>query len=450
MAEFIRHSGKPVKKGNFIINSAINLYSSLNGRQITDKEIAHDLGITPSTLSKYKNGEIELGQISLLAALLEKIPADQRMLPFQWAEAYQETISTPISREEVEQGVIVYCDQSRLLEDCVLQLAAKDTLGLVFTSDPTPFEKALSLKGKTIVRIEGFDPLCLPVNPRQVAQELIENINFLRPDRELHCYRFLENLFELLAKLNLLSTVQLYQIIYSDTSLEKFLSSKATVGQFPGEVKAVRESWLDPEPNYKEEDQKTLMRVLDPITRIEHAKLDWDPIVNESKYVLFEVGDHNLLCALALKRQFESVVRDKTRMRSFQLEFTKKILLVCDDYSEIASPQDTTFFSASKSLKLYPLLAVRNPEKLDKKLGGSEEIRNLLPNFGSLILYRGCTPPEVVKYVEQRVQRRLDFKSVSDKESYLFRRGFNSGPTLEKREFYPADRTKLAAKLETS
>jgi len=51
----------------------------------------------------------------------------------------------------------------------------------------------------------------------------------------------------------------------------------------------------------------------------------------------------------------------------------------------------------------------------------------------------------VVKYVEQRVQRRLDFKSISDKESYLFRRGVNSGPPLEKREFYPADRTQLEA-----
>jgi hypothetical protein len=61
MAEFTRQGGKTIKKGNFIINSAINLYSSLNGRQITDKEIARDLGITPSTLSKYKNGEIELG-----------------------------------------------------------------------------------------------------------------------------------------------------------------------------------------------------------------------------------------------------------------------------------------------------------------------------------------------------------------------------------------------------
>jgi len=56
MAEFTKYSGKTIKKGNFIINSAINLYSSLNGRQITDKEIARDLGITPSTLSKYKNG----------------------------------------------------------------------------------------------------------------------------------------------------------------------------------------------------------------------------------------------------------------------------------------------------------------------------------------------------------------------------------------------------------
>jgi transcriptional regulator with XRE-family HTH domain len=61
MAGITKYSGKTIKKGNFIINSAINLYSSLNGRQITDKEIARDLGITPSTLSKYKNGEIELG-----------------------------------------------------------------------------------------------------------------------------------------------------------------------------------------------------------------------------------------------------------------------------------------------------------------------------------------------------------------------------------------------------
>jgi len=51
----------------------------------------------------------------------------------------------------------------------------------------------------------------------------------------------------------------------------------------------------------------------------------------------------------------------------------------------------------------------------------------------------------VVKYVEQRVQRRLDFRSISDKESYLFRRGVNSAATLEKREFYPADRTQLEA-----
>jgi hypothetical protein len=187
------------------------------------------------------------------------------------------------------------------------------------------------------------------------------------------------------------------------------------------------------------------MRILDPITRIEHATLDWNLIFDESKYVLFELGDHNILSALALKRQFESVVREKTRVRSFQLEFTKKILLVCEDYSEIAAPQDMAFFSASKNLKLHPLLAVRNPDKLDKKLGGPEEVRNLLPNFGSLVLYRGCAPTEVVKYVEQRVQRRLDFRSISDKESYLFRRGVNSGPTLEKREFYPADRTQLEA-----
>ena len=115
MAEITK--SRAVKKGNFVLNSAINLYSSLNGRQITDKQIASELGITPSTLSKYKNGEIELSQISLLAALLEKIPPEQRMLPFQWAEAFQETISTPVTRKEIEQGVLVYCDQSKLLED---------------------------------------------------------------------------------------------------------------------------------------------------------------------------------------------------------------------------------------------------------------------------------------------------------------------------------------------
>ena len=52
---------------------------------------------------------------------------------------------------------------------------------------------------------------------------------------------------------------------------------------------------------------------------------------------------------------------------------------------------------------------------------------------------------EQLRHAEQRVQRRLDFRSISDKESYLFRRGVNSGPTLEKREFYPADRTQLEA-----
>ena len=91
-------AGRPSKKAISLSILRLICTAPSNGRQITDKEIARDLGITPSTLSKYKNGEIELGQISLLAALLEKIPADQRMLPFQWAEAYQETILTPISR----------------------------------------------------------------------------------------------------------------------------------------------------------------------------------------------------------------------------------------------------------------------------------------------------------------------------------------------------------------
>jgi transcriptional regulator with XRE-family HTH domain len=436
MAEFTK--SRAVKKGNFIINSAINLYSSLNGRQITDKQIARELGITPSTLSKYKNGEIELGQISLLAALLEKIPPEQRMLPFQWAEAFQETISTPVKRQEIERGVIVYCDSSRLLEDCVMHLAEKDSLGLIFTAEPVIYEKILSSKGKTIIRIEGYDPLCVPARPRQVASAFIENINVLWPERELHCYRFLENLFELMSRLGVLNTVQLYQTIYSDSALKKFLSSNAAAGQFPQEVKAVQESWLDPEPNYKDEDQKNLMRILDPLTRIQYAKLDWDPIFSESKYVIFELGDHNLLSALALKSQFESVVRDKTRIRSFQLEFTKKILFVCDDYSEIASPMDIGFFSASKSLKLYPLLAVRNSEKLDKRFKGSENIRNLLPNFGSVVLYRGCAPDDVVKYIEQHSQRRVDFRGVSDTNAFLFHRGVNASASLEKREFYPA------------
>ena len=65
-----------------------------------------------------------------------------------------------------------------------------------------------------------------------------------------------------------------------------------------------------------------------------------------SPRVIFELGQHNLLSALALKSQFESVVRDKTRIKSFQVEFTKKILFVCDDYSEIASPVDLGFFSS--------------------------------------------------------------------------------------------------------
>src|SRR6516164_8189159 len=208
MAEITR--SRAVKKGNFVLNSAINLYSSLNGQQITDKQIARELGITPSTLSKYKNGEIELGQISLLAALLEKIPAEQRMLPFQWAEAFQETISTPVTRSGIERGVLVYCDQSKLLEECVTHLAEKDSLGLIFTAEPVNYEKILSRKGKTIIRIEGYDPLCLPALPRQIASAFIENVNFLWPDRELHCYRFLESLFELMAKLDVLNTVQLY------------------------------------------------------------------------------------------------------------------------------------------------------------------------------------------------------------------------------------------------
>ena len=435
MAEIVK--SRAIKKGNFVLNSAINLYSSLNGRQITDKQIARELGITPSTLSKYKNGEIELGQISLLAALLEKIPPEQRMLPFQWAEAFQETISTPVTRKEIERGVIVYCDQSRLLEDCVIHLAEKDSLGLIFTAEPVTYEKILSRKGKTIIRIEGYDPLCLPARPRQVASGFIENINFLWPERELHCYRFLESLFELIARLDMLSTVKLYQIVYSDAALKKFLSSNAAA-QFPQEVKAVQENWLDPEPNYKEEDQKNLMRILDPLTRIQYAKLDWDPIFSEAKYVIFELGGHNLLGALALKSQFASVVRDKTRIRSFQLEFSKRILFVCDDYSEVASPVDIGFFSASKSLKLIPLLAIKNSEKLDKKFHGSENIRDLLPNFGSLILYRGCAPSEVVKYVEQHSERRVDFRGVSDTNAYVFHRGLNSSASLEKREFYPA------------
>jgi hypothetical protein len=180
------------------------------------------------------------------------------------------------------------------------------------------------------------------------------------------------------------------------------------------------------------------MRILDPLTRIQYAKLDWDPIFSEAKYVIFEPGGHNLLSALALKSQFASVVRDKTRIRSFQLEFSKRILFVSDDYSEVASPVDIGFFSASKSLKLIPLLAIKNSEKLDKKFHGSENIRDLLPNFGSLILYRGCAPSEVVKYVEQHSERRVDFRGVSDTNAYVFHRGLNSSASLEKREFYPA------------
>ena len=151
-----------------------------------------------------------------------------------------------------------------------MHLAEKDSLGLIFTAEPVSYEKILSRKGKTIIRIEGYDPLSLPALPRQIASAFIENINFLWPERELHCYRFLESLFELMARLDVLNTVQLYQIIYSDVALKKFLSSNAAAGQFPQEVKAVQESWLDPEPNYKHEDQKNLMRILDPLTRIQH------------------------------------------------------------------------------------------------------------------------------------------------------------------------------------
>ena len=442
MAEFIK--GRAVKKGNFIINSAINLYSSLNGRQITDKEIAGELGITPSTLSKYKNGEIELGQITLLAALLEKIPPDQRMLPFQWAEAFRETISTAVRCQEINDGVLIYSDQSRLLADCLGQLIDIDCLGIIFSANPGAYEKVLALKGKTVRKINAFDPLRFSDNPRQVAGRLVENINFLWPERDLHCYRFLENLFVLMAKLDVLNTLQLYQIIYSDGALKKFLSSNAACGQFPEEVKAVRESWFDPEPNFKEKDQMNLMRVLDPLTRAQYPKLDWDLAFEESKFIIFEMDGHNTLGALALKNQFEAVVREKTRAGGRQ-EFTKKIVFACDDYSEIATPEDIAFFGASRSLKLYPLLVVSNPEKLDKKFKGSEEAKDLLPSFGSLIIYRGCAPVEVVKYVEQHAERRVDFRGVSDNDAYIFRRESGASPSLERRQFFPGDREQMVA-----
>ena len=437
MAEFIK--GRAIKKGNFIINSAINLYSSLNGRQITDKEIAGELGITPSTLSKYKNGEIELSQIALLAALLEKIPADQRMLPFQWAEAFRETISTALNCQEIDAGVLIYCDHSRLLADCLGHLADENSMGLIFSAKPGPYEKILALKGKTIRKLDAFDPLSMSSDPRLLANQLIENINFLWPERSLHCYRFLENLFVLMAKLNTLNTVSLYQTIYSDAALKKFLSSNAASGQYPDEVKAIRESWLDPEPNFKEKDQINLLRVLDPLTRVQYPKLDWDLAFGESKFVIFELNGHNTLEALALKGQFASVVRERTRG-----EFSKKILFACDDYSEIATSDDLAFFAASKSLKLYPLLVVSNPEKLEKKFKGIEEARDLLPCFDSLIIYRGCAPVDVVRYVEQHAERRIDFRGVSDTDAYIFHRKSGARPSLERRQFYPGDREQLS------
>jgi hypothetical protein len=442
MAEFIK--GRAVKKGNFIINSAINLYSSLNGRQITDKEIAGELGITPSTLSKYKNGEIELGQITLLAALLEKIPPDQRMLPFQWAEAFRETVSTAVRTQDINNGVLIYSGQNRLLADCVGQLADKDSVGLIFTASPVAYEKVLALKGKTSRRVSSFDPLHLSDDPREVANRFVENINFLWPDRALRCSRFLENLFVLMAKLNVLNIVGLYQTIYSDGALKKFLGSNAASGQYPEEVKAVRDSWFDPEPNFKEKDQVNLMRILDPMTRGQYPQIDWDLTFEESQFVIFEMDGHNILGALALKSQFTSVAREKTRAGQTP-EFTKNIIFACDDYSEIAAPEDVAFLSASRSLKLYPLLVVSNPEKLEKKFQGSEEAKDLLPSFGSLIIYRGCAPAEVVKYVEQHAERRVDFRGVADTDAYIFRREPGSSPSLERRQFFPGDREQILA-----
>ena len=119
------------------------------------------------------------------------------------------------------------------------------------------------LKGKQSVRIEGFDPLSLPLNPRQVAPGTYSRyvFNFLRPDRELHCFQFLENLFELLAKLHLLNIVQLYQIIYSDSSLRKI--SLIQSGRRPvsaGSKSRARKTGLIRNPTIRKRTRRLLMR----------------------------------------------------------------------------------------------------------------------------------------------------------------------------------------------
>ena len=74
------------------------------------------------------------------------------------------------------------------------------------------------------------------------------------------------------------------------------------------------------------------------------------------------------------------MVRDKTRVRSFQLGIHKEVSLSATITFRDCGPSGYGLFQRVKKPEASSLYWRSNPEKLDKKLGGPEEIRNLLPN----------------------------------------------------------------------
>jgi len=60
-----------------LINALVLELQQVEGRRITDREIAHYLKIRPGTLSKWRNGGTKLEQVEWLLRLLERMPENR-------------------------------------------------------------------------------------------------------------------------------------------------------------------------------------------------------------------------------------------------------------------------------------------------------------------------------------------------------------------------------------
>ena len=65
-----RNSGSPI---GFLINRLTNLYQAYCGSSISDKELAAHFDVNTSTLSRWKNGEVEPDGVDFLLRLLTQV-----------------------------------------------------------------------------------------------------------------------------------------------------------------------------------------------------------------------------------------------------------------------------------------------------------------------------------------------------------------------------------------